>query len=463
MIRLATIATRGEPLEQEFEAAEREGEDHSGHLKKELRTADLVAIQILNSVGYSWIGTAGKLGPAHVMFWQPAVLLCYLPSGIVVPHLSKEMPLEGGMYQWAKLRFGGMAGFLVALNLWLYYVLIPATIGLQIIGTAPYALERASAGLASNKPVVLAVSFGLTCLLTFVAWRGLSLGKWISTAGGFATVLLFSAVIVVAVPQWFAGTAATTPAALSFPAVTLFNLNILGKMGTGVLSGIDAVAVFAGECRSGDIAGAIRKSIWFAAPVIGLMMILGTASVLTFSRPESIDLLTPPIRVLSLGAPAMAKIASVLIILMMVAGWDLLLPDWFCRLDPRYRTPAGSIVFAGVMILMFSVIANAGAGNQEVYQFLLNAGLICYACAYLVMFAPPFAGTWREAFPSGSNGCAGGRGDDPAVRCAFGLSDCRGTEPGGVHDAHGGDPGGVAVGRNPALPPCGASAVTAYG
>jgi amino acid transporter len=397
-----------EPLEEQFEAAEREVEGHSAHLKKELRTIDLVAIQILTSVGYSWIGTAGKLGPEHVMFWLPAVLLFYVPSGIVVAHLSKEMPLEGGMYQWAKLRFGAMAGFLVALNLWLYNVLISATIGLQIIGTAPYALERASAGLASNKPVVLAVSFGLTGLLMFVAWRGLSLGKWISTAGGFATLFLFSAVIVVAVPQWFAGTAVTTPAALSFPAVTLFNLNILGKMGAGALSGIDAVAVFAGEFRSRNVAGAIRKSIWFGAPAIGLMMILGTASVLTFSRPESIDLLMPPIQVLSLGAPSLAKMASVLIILIMVAGgsltfsvltrfpmvagWDHLLPEWFCRLDPRYRTPAGSIVFAGATILVFSVIANAGAGNQEAYQFLLNAALICYACAYLVMFAIPLLG-----------------------------------------------------------------------
>jgi amino acid transporter len=83
---------------------------------------------------------------------------------------------------------------------------------------------------------------------------------------------------------------------------------------------------------------------------------------------------------------------SVLTRFPMVAGWDHLLPEWFCRLDPRYRTPAGSIVFAGATILVFSVIANAGAGNQEAYQFLLNAALICYACAYLVMFAIPLLG-----------------------------------------------------------------------
>ena len=57
---------------------------HSGELKKELRLFDLVAIQILTIVGYSWIGTAGKLGAAHWMFWLPAVdLLCVCVSGYV--------------------------------------------------------------------------------------------------------------------------------------------------------------------------------------------------------------------------------------------------------------------------------------------------------------------------------------------------------------------------------------------
>lgn len=38
---------------------------------------------------------------------------------------------------------------------------------------------------------------------------------------------------------------------------------------------------------------------------------------------------------------------------------------------------------------MFVFIANIGAGNQEAYQFLLNAALIFYACAYLMLFAIP--------------------------------------------------------------------------
>src|SRR5437667_6377473 len=104
--------------DRQFLQAEHQVELRSAELKKELRLGDLVLTQILYIVGLTWIGYAGKLGPQNIVFWLAAVVFFYIPSGIVVIHLSQEMPLEGGLYQWAKLRFGGLAGFLVAFNLW---------------------------------------------------------------------------------------------------------------------------------------------------------------------------------------------------------------------------------------------------------------------------------------------------------------------------------------------------------
>lgn len=60
--------------DERFLAAERQVELESVALKKELRLVDLVGIQILNIVGLFWVGTAGKLGSSHVMFWLPAVV-----------------------------------------------------------------------------------------------------------------------------------------------------------------------------------------------------------------------------------------------------------------------------------------------------------------------------------------------------------------------------------------------------
>ena len=91
--------------------------------KKELGLSDLVLTQILFIVGLPWVGVAGKLGPSHVLLWLLAILLFYLPSAWVVIYLNRLMPLEGGLYQWAKLGFNEFTGFMVAWNLWLFAIL----------------------------------------------------------------------------------------------------------------------------------------------------------------------------------------------------------------------------------------------------------------------------------------------------------------------------------------------------
>src|SRR5260221_715402 len=86
------------------------------------RNAMRRASQVLAILGLAWIGTAGKLGASHFFFWMAAIVFFYVPSAAVVIHLNNEMPLEGGLYQWAKLRFNEMTGFLVAWNMWIYAI-----------------------------------------------------------------------------------------------------------------------------------------------------------------------------------------------------------------------------------------------------------------------------------------------------------------------------------------------------
>ena len=68
------------------------------------------------------------------------------PQAAVVIYLNRCMPLEGGLYQWAKLGFNDFIGFLVGWNLWLYVILIVATLGLVIAANLAYALGRESLG-----------------------------------------------------------------------------------------------------------------------------------------------------------------------------------------------------------------------------------------------------------------------------------------------------------------------------
>ena len=113
---------------------------HSADLRKELSVLDLAFAQILFIVGLQWVGVAAKQGPAHVIFWLIAIALFYLPSAVVAVWLNRAMPLEGGLYQWAKLGFNEFTGFIVAWNLWLFAILNMTNVGLQFTQYAGYIL-----------------------------------------------------------------------------------------------------------------------------------------------------------------------------------------------------------------------------------------------------------------------------------------------------------------------------------
>ena len=143
----------------EIDRAERSVEEQSVVLKKPLGLGDLVLTQIVFVVGSGWVGTAAKLGTSHLFFWLLAILLFYIPQAAVVIYLSRLMPLEGGIYQWAKLAFNEFTGFIVAWNLWLLSIMVIALGGMFITTNISYALGRRSRVDARQSLVCLARQF----------------------------------------------------------------------------------------------------------------------------------------------------------------------------------------------------------------------------------------------------------------------------------------------------------------
>ncbi len=387
---------------------------HSTELKKELGLTDLVLTQIMYVVGAGWVGTAAKLGNQHIVFWLAAITLFYAPQAAVVIYLNRRMPLEGGLYQWAKLGFNDFAGFLVGWNLWLYVILIVATLGLVIAANLAYALNLESLG--TNKWFILIVICSLVGFLTLVTTLGLGVGKWFQSAGGVAQMISFA--ILIAIP--FLGLHRDSirqyhPFALEAPAISLLSLNIFGKLSMGAFSGFEYVAILAGECK--NPARNIGRSVLIAAPIIVLMFILGTSAMLAIVPPEQVDLVGPIPQALTVAfhgfhwARLIPPIVIMLLIgrqignstlsmagstrLPMVAGWDRLLPQWFSKLHPKYKTPVNSVLFVGALILALSLLGLTGVGQQEAFQILENAAGIFYGLTYLVLFALPVIGFRR--------------------------------------------------------------------
>ena len=183
----------------ELDRAERDVEQQSAALKKPLALRDLVLTQILFVVGSSWVGTAAKLGQAHLFFWLLAILLFYIPQAAVVIYLSNRMPLEGGIYQWAKLGFNEFAGFMVAWNLWLLSITVIALGGMFVTTNISYAIGDSAAWMPDSKWCVSLISCAMVVGLGWIAVRGLSLGKWVHNIGGFAMLVVYAALIAVAV------------------------------------------------------------------------------------------------------------------------------------------------------------------------------------------------------------------------------------------------------------------------
>jgi glutamate:GABA antiporter len=393
--------------------AEERVEAHSAALKKELGLRDLVLQQVVFVVGTIWVGTAAKLGHAQLIFWLAAMLFFYLPQAVVVIDLSKRMPLEGGLYQWARLGLGELMGFMVAWNLWIFAVVLIATIGLVIGTNLSYAVGPSGSWMASNKTFIMLLNAFLLAALMALAAVGLGVSKWLHNAGSVMLMSAFAVLIALPFVHMARGTLPDYhPFAVAAPALTLFSLNVFGKMAMGALSGFEYVAVLAGETK--DAARTIAKATMIAAPIIATMFILGTSAVLAFVPVNQIDLIGPIPQVLRIGfgasgAGAMAAAAAILLIsgrtlanmsiaftgttrMPMVAGWDNLLPSWFTKLHPRYRTPVNSILFVGLVALAFGAVGIVGVGQQEAFQLLENASGIFYGLTYLVMFAIPLIG-----------------------------------------------------------------------
>ncbi len=398
----------------DLSAEESSVKGHAGALKKELGLRDLVLTQILFVVGSTWVGTAAKLGQAHLFFWLLAILLFYIPQAAVVIYLNRLMPLEGGLYQWAKLGLNEFAGFIVAWNLWLLSVTVIALGGMFVTTNISYAIGETASWMPNSKWCVSLISCALVGGLALISVRGLSLGKWVHNIGAFAMLLVYGALI--ALP--FIGLARGDlkhyhPLQIAAPTMSIFYcFNIFSKLAVGGLSGFEYVAILAGETRAP--ARDIGRSVLIASPIIALMFILGTSSVLAFVGNDQIDLIGPVPQTLRLGLrsfPIAGVIASLGILLMtirsisstsihltgssrlpMVAGWDRLLPDWFSRLHSRYKTPINSIIFVSAITLVIAVASQIGAGIQEAFQLVDNAANVFYGIVYIVLFAIPIAG-----------------------------------------------------------------------
>jgi len=404
----------------------------SGHaLKRELGLWDLVPMQILLVVGIIWAGIAAKQGGTHVAFWVAAILFLFIPLAAVVGWCAKVWPYEGGVYQWTKYAMGPFAGFMSAWNFALWALLAISNIGILSVTSLSYSLGPKAVWMQDSHTLIAALTVGLFLIILLVNLPGFGIGRWVSHFGSAVTVLV--TVLLMSLLFLHPHTSAAhphvspqAPFSLAMPALTLFSVNLFTKIAFNSLSGLEQAAVFAGETRNPG--RAIMRSAWIAAPIIAVIYILMTGSILTYIPADKVNLSGPIPQVLAaafsggssegtdwglmLGRGtilvlAVALVAQYAVIvaetsrLPMVAGWDRMVPEWFTRLDPRWKTPTRSIAVIVVCSIVLGLLGLAGTGVQEALQVLNSSGNIFYGVYYLMMFAIPLVVGNRFAVRAG--------------------------------------------------------------
>jgi amino acid transporter len=400
-------------VRDEPDAATSTASDSVHGLRRELGVTSLVLTQILYVVGAAWVGVAATVGNAHAVLWLAAVLLFFLPLAMLVANLARLLPLEGGVYRWADAAFGPRIAYFVGWNLWAFTVSVLAVIGVGFANYLGYALNGFGGYSVENPWHVRIATFAALGIAAVVVGLGLRVGKWVHNFGGTVHVVGFLALILVPFVALATGRLAHyRPQDVVMPAASLYSLNVFTKLAAGAFSGFEYVAILAGECR--DPARTIARSVWIATPIIIVMFVLGTCSVVALVPAGSIDLIAPLGQTLraGLGDSALSiGVATALLFVIstrnianlcltfagsvrlpMVAAWQGQAPGWLGKVSRRFGSPLHSALFVSVIVAALVVASQFGTHAQEAFQLIDNVTVVFYGIVYVALFAIPLVG-----------------------------------------------------------------------
>ena len=273
-----------------------DGPVQSHTLWRTLGLRDLVPMQILLVVGVPWAGIAARQGGTHLWFWMAALLTMFVPLAAVTGWCAQVWPLEGGVYQWTKFALGPFAGFMSAWNFGVWALLAVSNVGILTATSISYGLGPRAAWIEDNHPLIAGLTIALFLVILFVNLPGFGIGRWVSHFGTVVTVL----VTVLLMGLLFVHPNASAihphvnpqaPFSLAMPTLTLMSMNLFSKIAFNALSGLEQVAIFAGETRNPG--RAIMRSAWIAAPIIAVIYILMTGSMLAYIPAAKVDLTGP--------------------------------------------------------------------------------------------------------------------------------------------------------------------------
>src|SRR6266576_427161 len=197
-------------------------------LHRALTLRDLVLFNLVAVIGITWVATAAKAGPSALTLWLLAAILFFVPQGLAVIQLSSSFPDEGGIYNWT-------------------YVL-------------PFTF------------IALALAVVLNVM-------GVGTGKWLQNIGGISVYL--PGILLILLGFYAALTKApANHLTISQLKPDLTNLPLLNLWATiaFAFAGLELSSTMGHEIHNPR--RNLPRSIYIAAPLVALIYICGTGSML---------------------------------------------------------------------------------------------------------------------------------------------------------------------------------------
>jgi glutamate:GABA antiporter len=250
-----------------------------GKLKKVLHRWDLIFFSVCALVGLDAVAPMAKWGLGQGLVWLVVFIFIFmLPYGLLTSELGTAFPAEGGVYAWARMAYGKLAGGLTALFYWFSNAIwIGGTLAAVCISTIDSFFLKKPMGLWPSVIVGLAfvwVNIWLSIIsLKHGKWAG-NIGAGVKALAVVMFVILFIAYLGKhGVPKGVVDAHSFVPSATGFLAVagTVIFLYVGFELQSGASEEMTNPQrdVPVGILRSG-----IVSAVLYAAVVIGMLLVL---------------------------------------------------------------------------------------------------------------------------------------------------------------------------------------------
>ena len=375
-------------------------------LRRTMGFWDVLLFNIATVLGPRWIAAAGHNGTSSISLWAIAAVFFFVPGALVINELSSRFPEEGGLYAWSKEAFGDFHGFVAGWTYWIYTVFYFPGLLLASASMAAYIISGRGAELAQDRTFLLSVSLGLLLVAVVLNIIGLNIGKWLQNAGGVATYLPLSILVVVGGVMWLKHVSVTTYTWSNIMPVWNWDTVNFWSQIAFAFTGLELVSAMSGEIR--EPRKTLPRALIAAAALIALMYIIGTFSVLAIVPANDVDPKSGVFHAIALGSNAL-KIGFVGILAAMlvtvgnaggvgstvagiarvpfVVGIDRYLPKAFGKIHPKWRTPYISILIQAVLSALVLLLSQINETTRGAYQVVIDITIILYFIPFLYMFA----------------------------------------------------------------------------